>query len=167
MTHARSFCSFVSMWMSLVASEMATASTPQSMRGLDVGDVRAVPAEHRRLQAQVRDLLDDLALVAAHDRDAGLDLVDADPVEHLGDRDLLGVREHDAGGLLAVTQRRVVELYRRCAEVALDRQLHICVVSTRANLLVSPGFTGRARRPGEDAFGAPSPRGPLESGRHL
>ena len=33
-THARSFMSLVSMWMSLVASEMATASTPQSIEVL-------------------------------------------------------------------------------------------------------------------------------------
>ena len=90
--------------------------------GLDVSHVGAVPTEDRSLQAEVRDLFDDLALVAAHDRDAGFDLIDADLIEHASDSDLLDVREHDAGGLFTVAERRVVKPDFVLAEIALDRE---------------------------------------------
>ena len=136
--------------------------------GLDVGDVRPVPAEDRGVQAEVRDLRDDLGLVAAHDRDAGLDLLHADLVEVLGDLDLLGVGEHDAGGLLAVTQRRVVELDRPLSEIALDRQLPDLRVFLHAR---TSSYHGSAR----DALGGPestssetrNPAGTLKRERSL
>ncbi len=90
-------------------------------RGLDVADVRAAPAQNGRAQPETGDLLDDVALVAAHGRDARLDLIDPDLVEQLGDADLLLVREHDAGGLLAVAQRRVVYLHLVHAELTVHR----------------------------------------------
>ena len=75
----------------------------------DVVDHGAVPGEDRRVEPELDDLRDGLLLVAAHRRDADLDLVDAHLVEQLGDADLLVVAEHDAGGLLAVAQGGVVD----------------------------------------------------------
>ena len=86
-----------------------------------MSNVRATPAEHGRTQAQMCDLLDHVALVAAHGGYARLDLVDADLVEQLRDADLLFVGEHHAGGLLAVAQRRVVDLYLVHAELTIER----------------------------------------------
>ena len=54
-------------------------------------------------------------LVAAHGRDADLDLVHADLVEQLGDADLLVVAEDHAGRLLAVAQGGVVDAHRRAS----------------------------------------------------
>ena len=113
--------------------------------------------------------VDDLALVAAHDRDAGLDLVDADLVEVLGDLDLLGVGEDDAGGLLAVAQRRVVELdLRACRGSSRPAAPRSSCASPRAR---TSSFLGgprdRAGRPGEYLFGEPEPAGTLQSGRPL
>ena len=127
------------MWMSRVASEMAMASTPQSIEVLMSGDV-ARGSSRAPTPCRPRCAISSMtvALVAAHGRDAGLDLVDADLVEQLGDADLLVVGEDDAGGLLAVAQRRVVEHDRRLADRGLDghRALDGHVVS-------HPGFHQR------------------------
>ena len=121
MTHGRSFCSLVLMCMSEVASEIATASTPQSSEvWMSATFARFQPSTEAR-EAHVRDLLDDRPLVAAHDGDARLDLVDAHLVEHARDSDLLGVREDDAGGLLAVAKSGVVDHDGRGTERAVDR----------------------------------------------
>ena len=82
-------------------------------RVLDVVDDGPVPGEDGGVEPEVDDLLDRRLLVAAHGRDADLDLVHADLVEQLGDADLLVVAEHDAGRLLAVAQRGVVDAHRR------------------------------------------------------
>ena len=74
-----------------------------------------VPGEDRGVETQVDDLLDGRLLVAAHRGDADLDLVHADLVEQLGDADLLVVGEDDAGRLLAVAQRGVVDAHGRLA----------------------------------------------------
>ena len=86
---------------------------------LDVGGHGPVPGQDRGVEPEVDDLRDRRLLVAAHRRDAHLDLVDADLVEQLGDADLLVVREDDAGRLLAVAQRGVVDVDRRLGR--LDR----------------------------------------------
>jgi hypothetical protein len=50
---------------------------------------------------------DAVALARGRDRKAGLDDVDAQPVELAGDLDLLLRVQRDAGRLLAVSERRV------------------------------------------------------------
>ena len=102
------------MWMSL--------ADMRDGHGVDaaVDASAAMSAMTARFQARIEvsrpeldDLLDRLLLVAAHGGDADLDLVDADLVEQLGDADLLVVGEDDAGGLLAVAQRGVVDAHGR------------------------------------------------------
>ena len=57
------------------------------------------------------DRLDRLEVAGRGDREAGLDDVDAEPGELLGDLELLGRVQRDAGRLLAVAQRRVEDQY--------------------------------------------------------
>ena len=56
------------------------------------------------------DRLDRLEVAGRGDREAGLDHVDAEARELLGDLDLLLRVERDPGGLLAVAQRRVEDV---------------------------------------------------------
>jgi len=51
------------------------------------------------------------AMIGRGDREAGLDDVHAEPRELLGDLELLGGVQRDAGRLLAVAQRRVEDQY--------------------------------------------------------
>ena len=79
-------------------------------RLVDVGVHRAGEGVDLRLQPELGNLLDRLEVHVGHRRHAGLDALDADFGELLGDRDLvLDVHDH-AGRLLAVAQRRVVDL---------------------------------------------------------
>ncbi len=71
----------------------------------------------------MRDPLDDLALIAAHDRYPRLDLVNADLVEHASYRDLLVVGEHDSRRLFPVAQGGVVEFDLVTPHRAVDGQL--------------------------------------------
>ena len=141
-THARSFMSLVSMWMSLVASEMATASTPQSMEVL-------MSATFARFQPSTDAFRPRCAISvmtsASSPPMTGMPAsIWSTPISSsiLGDRDLLGIGEHDAGGLLAVAQRRVVELDCALAEIALDRQLPDLRVSPRARTSSYTGVHG-------------------------
>ena len=59
----------------------------------------------------LRDRLHRLEVALAGNREAGLDHVDAEARELLGDLELLGDVERDAGRLLAVAQRRVEDQY--------------------------------------------------------
>ena len=58
------------------------------------------------------DRLDRLEVAVGRDREAGLDDVDPEAGELLGDLELLGDVERDAGRLLAVSQGRVEDLDR-------------------------------------------------------
>ena len=60
------------------------------------------------------DRLDRLEVARRGDREAGLDHVDAEPRELLGDLDLLLRVERDPGRLLAVSQRRVEDVDAVC-----------------------------------------------------
>ncbi len=103
------------MWMSLVASEIATASTPQSIDVL-------MSATLARFQPRIDAFRPRCAISSMTSRSSppmtGMPAsiwCDADLVEQLGDADLLVVGEDHAGGLLAVAQRRVVEPHREPA----------------------------------------------------
>ena len=77
-----------------------SASAARSMSPVrDAGERR----DHRAL-TDVGDLADRLELALRGDREPGLDDVDAQPGELLGDLDLLGLRERDPGSLLPVAQ---------------------------------------------------------------
>ena len=78
--------------------------------------VRASPRDHRALDL-AGDRLDGLEVPGRGDREAGLDHVDAEPGELLGDLELLGRVQRDAGRLLAVAQRRVEDQY--CGRVVM------------------------------------------------
>src|SRR5581483_1413619 len=73
-------------------------------------------APHLRLEAGARDQLDRAPVVGGHAREARFDPLDAEPVEEARDLELLLRVEHDADGLLAVAQRRVVQ-----TDAAADR----------------------------------------------
>ena len=82
-------------------------------RGVDVSDVRARQARddrRRRLGDLARDALHRLEVARRGDREAGLDHVDAQARQLLGDLQLLGRVQRDARRLLAVAQRRVEDL---------------------------------------------------------
>src|SRR6266404_4081666 len=70
---------------------------------------RAREAPDLRAQPGVGNQLHRVPVVLRDAREPGLDPVDAELVEELRDLELLLGIEHDADGLLAVTQRRVVE----------------------------------------------------------
>ena len=76
---------------------------------LEVGGHGAREAPDLGAQAGGRDQLDRAPVVVRDAREAGLDAVDAELVEQPRDLELLLGVEHDADGLLAVAQRRVVE----------------------------------------------------------
>ena len=87
-------------------TEQRTPSSTSSSRS--AGTAREKP-QISALEARGRDQLDRAAVVVGDAREAGLDPVDAEPVEQPGDLELLLGVEHDADGLLAVAERRVVE----------------------------------------------------------
>ena len=76
---------------------------------LDVGRNRAREAPDLGVESCVADELDRARVVRGHAREAGLDPVDAEPVEQARDLELLLRVERHADGLLAVAERRVVE----------------------------------------------------------
>ena len=78
--------------------------------GVDVGLVGAGEAADDRPLDPSRDRLDGLEVAGRGDREAGLDHVDAQPRELLGDLDLLGGVQRDPGRLLAVAQRGVEDV---------------------------------------------------------
>jgi hypothetical protein len=82
------------MWMSEVEMKVWMRGRCESLiapSGVDVGLVGAgEAADHRALDA-ARDRLDRLEVAGRGDREAGLDHVDAQPRELLGDLDLLAV----------------------------------------------------------------------------
>ena len=84
-------------------------------QSLDVGRHRAREAPDLSLEPGGEDELDRAAVVLGDAGEAGLDPVDAEDVERAGDLQLVLRREHDADGLLAVAQGRVVEPHRPAA----------------------------------------------------
>ncbi len=78
---------------------------------LEVGGHRAREAPHLGAQAGGRDQLDRAPVVVGDAREARLDPVDAELVEQAGDLELLLRVEHDADGLLAVAECRVVQAH--------------------------------------------------------
>ena len=104
------------MWMSDVETNVwmrgRAASLTAFQAVVDVGRVRArEPGDDRPLDL-ARDRLHRLEVARRGDREAGLDDVDAEPRELVGDLQLLGRVQRDAGRLLAVAQRRVEDQYR-------------------------------------------------------
>ena len=131
-------------------------------RVLDVVDHGAVPGEDGGVEAELDDLGDGLLLVAAHRRDADLDLVDAHLVEQLGDADLLVVAEHDAGSLLAVAQGGVVDADGRLRRPGPRSDDEAGEIAGHGHLPQRDGVvTGRARvrRRGRAAAGRSRPAG--------
>ena len=88
--------------------------------------VRASPAIDRALDL-AGDRLHGLEVAGRGDREAGLDDVDAQARELLGDLELLGRVERDARRLLAVAQRRVEDQY----SVGVVRPGHVCSFASR------------------------------------
>ena len=91
---------------------------PRSLRVLDglpctidVRRVRAGQAGDDRALDLAGDRLHRLEVAGRGDREAGLDDVDAQPRELVGDLELLGRVQRDARRLLAVAQRGVEDLY--------------------------------------------------------
>ena len=78
--------------------------------GVDVGLVGAGEAADHRALDPAGDRLDRLEVAGRGDREAGLDHVDPEPGELLGDLDLLGGVQRDAGRLLAVPQGGVEDV---------------------------------------------------------
>jgi hypothetical protein len=76
---------------------------------LEVGRHRAREAPDLRSQSRLRDQLHGVPVVLGDAREPGLDALDAERVEEPRDLELLLRAEHDADGLLAVSQRRVVQ----------------------------------------------------------
>ena len=74
---------------------------------IDVGGVGARQTADDRALDLAGDRLDRLEVAGRGDREAGLDDVDAEARELLGDLELLAGVQRDAGRLLAVAQRRV------------------------------------------------------------
>ena len=108
--------------------------------------VRARPQIDRALDL-AGDRLDGLEVAGRGDREAGLDHVDAQPRELLGDLELLGGVQRDAGRLLAVAQRRVEDVDAVCVVGAGARScVHLLPPSLiRSNDLVSRGYRAAQR----------------------
>ena len=86
---------------------------------LDLFGNAAREREDFGLQPQRGDVLNGGLVLLGHRRHAGLDPVNAERVELLGNRDLLFAAEHDGGLLLAVAQRDVVNLDLRRERIVL------------------------------------------------
>ncbi len=76
----------------------------RAVRGVDVADMNAGEAGDDRALDLAGDRLHGLEVARRGDREAGLDDVDAQPRELVGDLELLGRVQRDAGRLLAVSQ---------------------------------------------------------------
>ena len=95
---------------------------PQLHERLHVGRHRAREAPHLGVEVGGCDAADRLAILVGDAREAGLDALDAERVDEPGDLQLVLGREHDADGLLAVAQGRVVEAdLRGEAKAVVDR----------------------------------------------
>ena len=81
-------------------------------RAVDVLEPRAREAGDDRAPHRLGDRLDGLEVTVGGDREAGFDDVDPEAGELLGDLQLFGDVERDAGRLLAVSQCRVEDLHR-------------------------------------------------------
>ena len=111
-------------------------------------DVRPRVARHSEATVAVAAPAGDRAMASnlggRRDGEAGLDHVDAEPLELAGDLELLARGQADARRLLAVTQRGVEDPYLRCAIVlpSLDRE-----TGGRTSPSVPVGvYAGRAAR---------------------
>ena len=96
----------MNVWMrgrSASATAFAADSISAKMRARESRDHRALDLP--------RDALHGLEVAGRGDREASLDHVDAETRELLGDLELLGRVQRDAGRLLAVAQRRVEDQY--------------------------------------------------------
>jgi hypothetical protein len=103
------------MWMSEVETKVwmrgrSASRTASHARSTSAGLARARPADDRSMDL-ARDGLDGLEVAGRGDREARLDDVDAQARELVGDLELLGRVERDAGRLLAVAQRGVEDQY--------------------------------------------------------
>ena len=85
--------------------------TASHARSTSLKPVRDKPRDDRAAHG-LGDRLDRLEVAVGRDREAGLDDVDPEAGELLGDLQLLGDVERDAGRLLAVSQCRVEDLDR-------------------------------------------------------
>ena len=81
-------------------------------RAVDVLEARAREAGDDRAAYGLGDGLDGIEVTVGGDRETGLDHVDPEACELLGDLQLLGDVERDAGRLFAVSQGRVEDLDR-------------------------------------------------------
>ena len=103
--------------------------------------VRASPAMTG--PSTVREIvLHRLEVARRGDREAGLDHVDAEPRELLGDLQLLLRVQRDPGRLLAVAQRRVEDQY----SVGIVRLGHVTPVGLELRLLLGAGFAATCGR---------------------
>ena len=106
--------SFFSMWIFEVAMNTwmrGRVGVPHGFpRAVDVLEAGARQPGDDRAAHRLGDRLDRLEVAVGRDREAGLDHVDAEARELLGDLELLGDVERDAGRLLAVSQGRVEDL---------------------------------------------------------
>ena len=138
-----------SSFRSEIGDSITEKRTPELDERLEVGRHGAREAPDLGAQAGGRDQLDRLPVVGRDAREAGLDPVDAELVEQPGDLELLLGVEHDADGLLAVAQRRVVEAdaapprrYGSLSEPVQIRSRHARCTTPSGN---------------EESFSAPSP----------
>ena len=81
-------------------------------RAVDILEAGAGEPGDDRAPHRLGDRLDGVEVAVGGDREAGLDHVDPEAGELLGDLQLLGDVERDAGRLLAVSQCRVEDLDR-------------------------------------------------------
>ena len=118
--------------------------------GVDVGLVGArEAADHRALDA-AGDRLDRLEVAGRGDREAGLDHVDAEPRQLLGDLDLLLGVERDPRRLLAVAQRGVEDVDPSSAMAAFSfyvnrMTLYLAAIAPPSAIPPEGGGEGEAR----------------------
>ena len=147
LTSSRSVCSWCSMWMSEVEMKVwmrgRCGVLDRPPGGVDVGLVGAGQAADRRALDPAGDRLDRLEVAGRGDREAGLDHVDAQTRQLLGDLHLLGGVERDAGRLLAVPQRGVEDVDAVC--VSLPVPLVLLLLYFVSNDLVSRGYRAAQR----------------------
>ena len=118
------------MWMSdvernvWIARSLGVAHRLPS--AVDVGGVGARQAGDDGAVDLAGDRLDGLEVARRGDREARLDDVDAEPRELVGDLELLARVQRDAGRLLAVAQRRVEDEYSVRVHVVLSLSASSC-----------------------------------------
>ena len=99
------------MWISLVAMKVwirarSAGPTASAALSMSIASARASPVMIGPLHS-ASDLLDRGDLAVTIDREAGLDHIDAQPSQLLGDLDLLLQVQRDARGLLPVAECRI------------------------------------------------------------